>query len=132
MKFRYIFNNGGFVFIEAIFLSIILAISAMLIINGFHSAQKAGRETAIRTAAIHLANAQIAELQYLASKNELHAGNYAWLGEADAPRFDNFFGMTIEFDVETTVNNNHAKVIVSWTADNGGSITAERDIFNRQ
>ena len=120
-------NSGGFVFLETILITILLSAAAMMIINGFHSAQKISQETAIKTAAIHLANARIAELQYQFATGSVVDD----VTEGDII-VENLLEMTLTFNVSSSVNGNHAVVTVRWTFDGvEENSVAERDIFNR-
>ena len=125
MKIKRISNSGGFVFLETLLITMLLAAAAMLIMSGFHSAQRISRETAIRTAAIHLANARLAELLYQAA-----TGNSVPNPTEGDITADDILDMSIEFRVASSLGGNHATVTVSWTFDGvDDSVEVRRDVY---
>ena len=125
MKLKRISNSGGFVFIETILITILLSAAAMMVMHGFHSARRSSQETAIETAALHLANARLAELQYQAA-----TGNSVPNPTEGDITADNLLDMTIVFNVRSSVSGKHATVTVSWTFDDVETgVSVERDFF---
>lgn len=116
-------SAGGFAYIEALILTMLVSTAAMLVMSGFREAQRLNQTAAVRTAALQLANAKIAEAQYdLAST------------VAGTETFTDFMGgMTVVFDVEPTIIGNQVTVTVTPKV-NGKDwepITVERVVINR-
>ena len=117
-------NNKGFVFIEVIFLTMILSFTALMVVNTLESAIKSNRMSAIRIAATQIANAHMAEIEeYVDSNKSFPASSYTLLTDDDLIH-ENFFGIsgTVKFDINTqinvsTANKGSVTVKVSWTVN---------------
>ena len=121
-------NNKGFIFIEVMFLTLILSFTAMMVFNTLESSIKSNRMSAIRLAAMHIANAHMAEIEeYVDSNKSFPASSYTLLTDDDLIR-ENFFGIsgTVTFNINTQINESNANkgsvtVKVSWTINNNSS-----------
>ena len=117
---KFIFNNRGFIFIEAIFLALILSFTAMLIINQLETAIKSNRMSMIREAAIYLANAKMSEIEeYNDKRSSFQLPTNTFLTDEDLI-YKNFLGIndTIKFEIETIINTattNHGNITVKVT-----------------
>ena len=119
-------SEGGFIYLEALFLVMVLSTATMLVMGGLHEAQRLNRTAAIRSAAVELANGKIAEAQY-----DLNS-----FDRSSAETFENFMGgMTIVFEIEATVSGDLVTVTVTPTIDDEELedciVTVERVVFNR-
>lgn len=121
-------SAGGFAYMEVLLLTMIVSTAAMLVMSGFREAQRINRTAAIRTAAVFLADAKIAEIQ----NNESAAVD-------STETFENFMGgMTVVFVIEPelkSVVENRWTVTVTPTVDdipqNDLIVTVERVIIDR-
>ena len=107
-----ILNERGFIFVETIFLAMILSFTAIIVVNGLEVAIKSNQNSAIRLAAIHLANARMAEIEADVETN---------LNDEDLI-IENFLGnKTIQFVPEENFSEStdHITVTVkvSWIVD---------------
>lgn len=117
-------GEHGFMLLSTIFLTLIAAMAAMLILNG--TKKISNQNATLRIIAINLANEQFAEIEYLAAHKNLSAGSYNFLGvDSDLKNFYNDSEKTkpIEFHVSTNVSggeNNlyNVNVKVSWDFNN--------------
>ncbi len=127
LKFKgKLFNSKGFIFIEAIFLTLIISFMAILILNGLETAVRSNRISAIRTAALHIANAQMSEVEeYISMNKTTPSSDYTLLTSEDLER-QNFFGIngTLKFNVETQIQNSslgselcNVTIKVTWTVN---------------
>lgn len=125
-------NEKGFIFIETIFLALIVSFTAIIILNGLDLAIRSNRVSVIRMNAIHLANARMAEIEeYNDSRTTFQLPADTFLTDDDLI-YKDFFGIngTLKFTFEeklNTSNSNHGNVTVkvTWTvngnSDYGGS-----------
>ena len=121
-------NNKGFIFIEVLFLTMIVSFAALLVVNALELAIRSDRMSAIRTAAIHLANARIAEIEeYNLARSSFQVPSDTLLTADDLIR-ENFFGIsgTVRFNINTKINESsttkgNVTVTVSWTVNNNSS-----------
>ena len=121
-------NNKGFIFIEVLFLTMIVSFAALLVVNALELAIRSDRMSAIRTAAIHLANARIAEIEeYNLARSSFQVPSDTLLTADDLIR-ENFFGIsgTVRFNIDTKINESsttkgNVTVTVSWTVNNNSS-----------
>ena len=125
MRRRYS-STGGFVFIEALILTMIVSTAAMLVMSGFREAQRLNRTAAIRSAAVFLADGKIAEAQ----------NDPDGFDRSSVETFENFMGgMTIVFEIEATRLGDQVTVTVTPKV-NGAEledciVTVERVVVNR-
>ena len=118
-------SHGGFILLEVIFLVIIVSFVAMIFLNS--TAKINNSDSALRLAALNLANEQFAELESRAAAGILSEGSYNFLGVAEDLKN---FGIYQEsdlaektptnFSVSSTVKNYSgnlftASVAVEWT-----------------
>ena len=120
-------SNKGFIFIEVLFLTLILSFTVMMVFNALESAIKSNRMSAIRIAAIHIANAHMAEIEeYVDSNKSFPESSYTLLSDDDLIRED-FFGISgiVKFNVNTQIHENINKgnvtIKVSWTINNNSN-----------
>lgn len=126
---RFKLNEKGFIFIETIFLALIVSFTAIIILNGLDLAIRSNRVSVIRMNAIHLANARMAEIEEYVDKNSsFPPSSYTLLADSDLI-YENFFGIngTVKFEVEVLPSdmikfedNGKVTVKVTWTV-NGNS-----------
>lgn len=117
-------DNRGFIFVEVIFLALILSFTAILVVNHFETAIKSNRVSVIRMAAIHLANARMAEIeQYNFNKPSFQIPSETFLTDRDL-NYKNTFGITgdVKFSIESTVNtvstyHGNVTVKVTWSVN---------------
>lgn len=125
-------DSRGFILIETLILAMLVSVGAMIVMRGFHSAQRISRETAIKNAAIHFANARLAEAQY-------NANNLAAMVSSSSERLENMLGgegdegLTVEFDIKTSVGGAEVTVEVTPRVNNvelnGLKVIAKRKVF---
>ena len=114
------FNDRGFIFIEVIFLALILSFTALLIFNKFETAIISNRSSVIRIAAINLANAKMSEIEeYNFKRTSFQLPSETFLTDTDL-NHKNRFGINgdINFTINTEVNtlsDNHANITVKVT-----------------
>lgn len=99
---------------------------AILILNGLETAVRSNRISAIRTAALHIANAQMSEVEeYISMNKTTPSSDYTLLTSEDLER-QNFFGIngTLKFNVETQIQNSslgselcNVIIKVTWTVN---------------
>ena len=126
-------NCGGFIFIETLLIAMLLSMAALLVMRGFQSAHKINHDMAVKTAGLHLANGRLAEIRQAIAKGETPSM------EPTTETFDNLLGkeydggMTVQFEIVSTVSGNHYTVTVTPTVNDiprtDLEVTAERDIF---
>ena len=118
-------NEKGFVFIEVIFLAMIVSFTAIIVFNGLELSIKSNRISAIRMNAIHLANARMAEIEaFNDERTSFQIPTQTFLNNEDLV-YTNFFGIngTVKFAFEEKINppfdDKHANVTVkvSWTVN---------------
>lgn len=124
-------NCGGFIFIETLLIAMLLSMAAMLVMRGFQSANRINNDMAVRTAGLHLANGRLAEIQYAVANGDTPSKVPTtetfehFLGDDDG-------GMTVEFEIVTTVDGNHFTVTVTPKVNDVErsdlAVKAERDI----
>ena len=121
-------NNKGFIFIEVMFLTLILSFTAMMVFNALESSIKSNRMSAIRIAAIHIANAHMAEIEEYVDRNKSFPSPSYTLLTNDELILEDFFGIngTLNFDLntqidESTANKGNVTVKVSWTVNDNSS-----------
>ncbi len=121
-------SAGGFAYMEVLLLTMIVSTAAMLVMSGFREAQRINRTAAIRTAAVFLADAKIAEIQ-----------NDESAAVDSTETFENFMGgMTVVFLIEPelkSVVENRWTVTVTPIVDDKPQddliVTVERVIIDR-
>ena len=131
-------NSKGFIFIEVLFLTLIVSFTALMIVNALESAVKSSNMSAIRTAAVYIANARMAEIEEYADSNKsLPPSTYTLMTDSDFT-YDNFFGIngTVKFAVDTKItlvsaNQGVAVVTVTWTV-NGNNYGISNDDNNKE
>ena len=130
---------GGFAYMEVLLLTMVVSTAAMLVMSGFREAQRVNRTAAIRTAAVFLADAKIAEIQNLADAKIAEIQNDPSAATGSIETFEDFMGgMTVVFVIEPeckSVDENRWTVTVTPTVDgklqNDLIVTVERVIINR-
>ena len=133
---RFKLNEKGFIFIETLFVALIVSFTAIIILNGLDLAIKSNRLSVIRMNAIHLANARMAEIEeYVDSNKKFPPSSYTLLNDSDLI-YANFFGIngTVRFQIlppsviEST-NKNTVTIEVTWTVNNNdyGKLDNEHD-----
>ena len=120
-------DERGFMMLSVVFLTLIVSFSAMIFLNGARRINNSAAE--LRLVALNLANEQIAEIESLAAKGNLSAGNFNFLGDAEDLKN---FGLyrdedlktktPVNFSVTSTVKNFsgyenlfEVEVKVAWT-----------------
>ncbi|MBR4904612.1 MAG: type II secretion system protein [Selenomonadaceae bacterium] len=116
-------NERGFLMLDVIFLMLITALAATILINAAPRAKNP--QSTIRLIALHLANEQFAMLESKAAAGENLPENF--LGkDADLEN-------VVTFNVETTVtgtgNLRKVKVKVSWSDEDKDCIEVEKTIL---
>lgn len=110
-------NERGFMLFNVIFLLMITASVATILINAFPRMNSP--QAVLRLTAIHLANEQFAILESLAAQGDDLTGKTSFQGNRDDLKSINYVNNAlIEFEVTTTLtgsgNLRGVKVIVSW------------------
>lgn len=126
--FNILRDNRGFIFIEVLFLTLILSFTTLLVCNALESAIKSNRIAAIKITAIHIANARIAEIEeYNLERTSFQMPSYTLLTYDDLT-YKNFFGIsgTVKFKVDTQINESsvdkgNVTVKVSWSVNNNNN-----------
>ena len=127
---KHLNNSNGFVLVEVVFLTLIVSLTAMLIVRGYKTAILSNQNSALRTAALNVAQAQIAEIEssiYSDENKELPA-SFNLLGD-DFLIYEDFFGIKgkVKFIVDTTsetlsdtsqIKGYRIKVKVYWQINN--------------
>lgn len=137
--FNILRDNRGFIFLEVLFLTLILSFTALLVCNALESAIISNRMSAIRIAAIHLANARMAEIEeYNFEKNSFQIPSTSLTNEDLV--YKDFFGIngTIEFVIDNSYavqdsnpTINEVTVTVKWIIngnENYGNATNEETV----
>ena len=128
LMFKILRDNKGFIFIEVLFLTLILSFTTLMVYNSLESAIKSNKMSAIRIAAIHIANARMTEIEeYNINRTTFQMPAYTFLTDDDLI-CENFFGIngTVKFKIDTQINESSATkgnvtVIVSWTVNDNSS-----------
>ena len=102
---KYLSNSNGFVLVEVVFLTLIVSFTAMLIVRGYKTTVLSNQNSALRTAALNVAQAQIAEIEsriYRDDNKELPI-SFDLLDE-NFLIYEDFFGIKgkVKFIVNTT------------------------------
>ena len=110
-------NERGFMLFNVIFLLMITASAATILINAFPRMNSP--QAVLRLTAIHLANEQFAILESLAAQGDDLSGKTSFQGNRDDLKSINYVNdAPIEFEVTTTLtgsgNLRGVKVTVSW------------------
>ena len=132
-------NERGFLLLNVIFLTLITAFAAMILLNAATRARNP--QATLRLTALYLAQEQLAMLEGRASLDKTLGGSYPFLGEESDLNSYNFRkneqpAEPITFTVETQVSGSdtlrEAKVIVKWKVDEQDyQIEARRSILCR-
>lgn len=122
-------NERGYLLLNVVFLTLITSFTAMILLNT--APRVKNPQSTLRLIAIHLANEQFAQLESLAAVNNLHGGNYPFLGVQDDLTNDSFReDNPVKFIVETQVSVNGnlrtATVTVKIDGDENFLLTMER------
>lgn len=118
-------SAGGFAYIEALILTMLVSTAAMLVMSGFREAQRLNQTAAIRTAAMFLADAKIAEIQ-----------NDPSAAVDSTETFEDFMGgMTVVFVIEPKNGDENRWIVTVTPTVDGKSqddliVTVERVIIN--
>ena len=113
-------NERGFMLLNVVFLTLITALAAMILINA--APRIRNPQSVLRLTAIYLANEQFAMLESLAANGDSLEGQDSFLGEPTDLKSKNFSAnKLVEFDVDTKIEANgdlrEVKVKVSWKFD---------------
>ncbi len=125
-------NQRGFMLLNVIFLTLIVATCASVLMNAVPRYRNS--QAVLKLTAIHLANEQFAMLESFAAEGDSLSGKTSFQGDNDDLKTNNFSaGEPMEFEVKTTVSGEeilrNVKVTVSWTVNGQkNSIEAERTI----
>jgi len=126
------YDQRGFMLLNVIFLTLIVATCASVLMNA--APRYRNSQAVLRLTAIHLANEQFAMLESFAAGGDSLSGKTAFQGDKDDLKTNNFAaGEPTTFEVTTTVSGSeilrNVKVTVSWTANGQeNSIESERTI----
>ena len=115
-KFK--FDSRGFIFVEVIFLALIVSFTAILVLNGLEVAIKSNRISAIRAQAINLANAQISIIEeYIEMNKTAPASSYTLLTNDDLI-YEDFFGINgnVQFTIESNITSSTSSDVQKFTA----------------
>lgn len=126
--FNILRDNRGFIFIEVLFVTMIVSFSTLMLFNAMEKVIKSNKMSAIRTAAIYIANARMAEIEeYNLERSSFQIPSYTLLTDEDLIH-DEFFGIngTVRFKVNTQINESsidkgNVTVTVTWTVNNNSS-----------
>ncbi len=135
-----IFDERGFIFVQVIFLTLMVSFAGMMILNGMKKVEN--HDATLRIIALHLAEEQFAELESLADDGKLSAGSYNFLGVQDDLK--NYFNsdekkinsqIPVNFDVKTQVENFSgnlfkAKIKVEWNFEEKKFVEFQKIIRN--
>lgn len=113
-------NERGFMLLNVVFLTLITALAAMILINA--APRIRNPQSVLRLTAIYLANEQFAMLESLAANGDSLEGQDSFLGEPTDLKSKNFSAnKLVEFEVDTKIEANgdlrEVKVKVSWKFD---------------
>ena len=122
---KFFCNERGFMLLDTIFVTMIIAFMAMMILNG--TKKIADYNSDLKTIATYLANEQFAYIENIAATGNLSTGNYNFLGNSDD--LENYFDsgnnkiIPVKFDISADVvggaNNLYSvEVIVEWNFNN--------------
>lgn len=125
-----ILNQRGFMMLNVIFLTVITALAAMILINAAPRARNP--QATLRLTALYVANEQLAQLESLAAAgNELTTANLVKPEDLKTANFST--GEPLEFTVDTKIgggNPHKVTVTVSWSVKGQpDSIKVERTIW---
>ena len=119
-------NERGFLMLDVVFLTLITALAATILINAAPRAKNP--QSTIRLIALHLANEQLAQLESLAAAGENLTTDF--LGDTDDLK------NVVDFEVETTItktgNLRGIKVKVSWSDEDKDFIEVKRTIYVKE
>lgn len=121
-----IFDERGFMFLQVIFLTLIVSFAGMIILNGLKKSEN--QNATLRMIALNLAEEQFAELENLAADGNLSAGSFSFLGAQEDLKNDFDYAQkdkqsAVNFEVKSSVENNsgnlfNATVKVEWNFNN--------------
>ena len=103
-------SERGFMMMNVIFLTLIVSFTALIFLNGARRVNET--DSALRLAALNLANEQFAEIEYLAAENNLSTGSHSFLG--DENNLKNF-GLYKDEDLQ---NKKPAEFTVTTSVEN--------------
>ena len=126
--FNILRDNRGFIFIEVLFLTMIVSFSTLMLFNAIETTITSNKMSAIRTAAMHIANARMSEIEeYNLERSSFQIPSYTLLTDEDLIHED-FFGIngTVKFKVDTQINESstnkgNVTVRVSWTVNDNSN-----------
>ena len=131
--FNILRDNRGIIFIEVLFLTLILSLTALMICNALETAIISNKMSAVRTAAIHIANARMAEIEeYNSGSNTIQIPPTSLSN--DDLIYNDFFGISgiVEFVIEVPPPMiNEVTVTVKWIVngnENYGNTTNEEKV----
>ena len=131
--FKILRDNRGIIFIEVLFLTLILSFTALMVCNALEAAIISNKISAIRTAAIHIANARMAEIEeYNSGSNTIQIPPTSLSN--DDLIYNDFFGISgiVEFVIEVPPPMiNEVTVTVKWIVngnENYGNTTNEEKV----
>ncbi|MBR2179365.1 MAG: hypothetical protein IJ862_03080 [Selenomonadaceae bacterium] len=109
-------------------MTMIVSFSTLMLFNAMEKVIKSNKMSAIRTAAIYIANARMAEIEeYNLERSSFQIPSYTLLTDEDLIH-DEFFGIngTVRFKVNTQINESsidkgNVTVTVTWTVNNNSS-----------
>lgn len=117
-KFK--FNEKGFVFIETLFLALIVSFTAVIIFEGLDLAIRSNRVSVIRMNAIHLANARMSEIEEYVDRNKNFPPlSYTQLTDKDLI-YEHFFGIDgiVKYNISNPeINGATVTIEVTWTVN---------------
>lgn len=130
-------DSKGFIFIEVLFLTLIVSFTAIMVVNALESAIISNRMSAIRIAAINIANARMAEIEeYNFGASTFQIPPTA-LTDEDLT-YEEFFGISgaVKFEVaaktlSSNANHGNVAVTVKWLVngnENYGNGTNEETV----
>ena len=111
-RIKFLRNERGFLLLNVVFLTLITSFAAMILMNA--APRVRNPQSTLRLTALYLANEQFAELESLATREEVN-GSQPFLGDKNDLKSNNLSeDNPIEFKVTTNVSGGHAVVKVSW------------------
>ncbi len=117
------FNEKGFILIETVFTAMILSFTAFIVVNGLEVAIRSERISVVKTNAVHLANARIAEIESFNENLNSFQFPSTSLTNEDLI-YKNFFGIngTIQFQIDEKINSSSTNFVnvtirVSWVVN---------------
>lgn len=125
-----IFNQRGFMMLNVVFLTLITALAAMILMNA--APRVSNPQATLRLTALYVANEQLAHLESLAAAGEALPKSFQ--GKPGDLKIANFStDEPIEFEVDTDIdggNPHKVTVTVSWSVKGQpDSIKVERTIW---